>query len=85
MAAASSFRRASELGEGPWKGVVKPLVLTTCNWEKQKKKKRSPSLACNGSTKNYPLTVFDLSHIINNPICSLGSLFCRATQCMWGM
>jgi hypothetical protein len=34
--------------------------------KKQKKKKRSPSLACHGSTQNYPLTVFDLSHIINN-------------------
>ena len=32
---------------------------------KQKKKKRSPSLACHGSTQNYPLTVFDLSHIIS--------------------
>jgi hypothetical protein len=33
--------------------------------KKQKKKKRSPSLACHGSTQNYPLTVFDLSHIIS--------------------
>ena len=46
MAAASSFRRASELGE-------------------KIKTKRSPSLACHGSTQNYPLSVFDLSHIIN--------------------
>jgi hypothetical protein len=35
---------------------------------KTKEKKRSPSLACHGSTQNYPLTVFDLSHIINNKL-----------------
>jgi hypothetical protein len=45
-----SWERALE------KGVVKPLV-DHLQLRKKKKKKRSPSLACHGSTQNYPLTV----------------------------
>ncbi len=54
-----SWERALE------KGVVKPLV-DHLQLRNKKKKKRSPSLACHGSTQNYPLTVFDLSHIISD-------------------
>ncbi len=62
MTTVSSFRLACELGNDPWKGVVKPPPAI-----EKKKTKRSPSLTSDGSTQNYPFSVFDLSNMISKP------------------